>query len=112
MIELYHSIVDRIQGKAPKGASRSSQWRTVRKEHLKEESVCQVCSKNSSLEVHHIIPFYEDPSLELEPENLVTLCRRCHLFIGHIGYYRAINTSCLEDVALWSFKFSERRRTV
>lgn len=108
MIDLFFTLKDRIQGKAPKGAKRSSMWRRVRREHLKNESCCQVCGKKHSLEVHHIKPFHEYPELELKDSNLVTLCTRCHLFVGHLGYWKTANPECLEDVAHWSFRFSNR----
>lgn len=68
---------------------RSSQWRTVRAEYLKWHPRCEACGANSlqgPIEVHHVIPFSTNPSLELDPTNLISLCRsgnNCHLNVGH-----------------------------
>ncbi len=90
-------LVDRLLGKT-NGPRRSSQWPRVRSEYLEKHPRCAACGGTESLEVHHIIPFHIAPDLELEHSNLMTLCRRkkygihCHLFIGHKGNYRKVNT--------------------
>ena len=89
-------IVDKFLGKTP-GKKRSPQWRKVRREFLKKHPHCASCGGTTKLEVHHIVPFHVDPSLELSFDNLMTLCRRkkygihCHLYVGHRGNYRKIN---------------------
>jgi len=41
---------------------------------------CQDCgSKGGKLEVHHIKPWGPFPDLRHDPDNGITLCRRCHL---------------------------------
>ena len=68
---------------------RSSQWRSVRGAYLKLHPNCEACGADGTLgpiEVHHVVPFSTDPSLELDPTNLISLCRagnNCHLNIGH-----------------------------
>lgn len=107
-------LKDLVQGKTSRGFKRSSSWRKVRAEHLKKNSICAVCGGNKKLEVHHIIPFHLAPELELEPSNLITLCEvkqfgiNCHLLIGHLGAYKAINPSCVEDAKVWSEKLRSR----
>jgi len=69
--------------------ARSSHWPTVRKHYLELNPTCAACGASSAeehLEVHHVKPFHLDPSLELLPENLITLCRTGrddHFHIGH-----------------------------
>ncbi len=116
MLDFYDHMKDRIQGKAPKGAKRSPQWRKVRDEHLVKFPECEVCGvKNTKilrrLTVHHILPFHLFPDLELNPGNLMTLCSigkygvsSCHLLFGHLGNYRKINMNILTDVAVWKIK--------
>jgi len=83
--EVLQLIKDRLQGKAPKGARRSSKWRDIRKFHLKKNPECEICGRTKSIEVHHIIPFSIAPDKELDTRNLVTLCEskkngiNCHL---------------------------------
>jgi len=74
-------------------SARASQWRKVRKEHLRKYPYCAFCLKTKKLSVHHIIPYAENPALELDPDNLITLCtkRYCHLMIGHFGNYKLYN---------------------
>ena len=105
-------LKDAIQGKAPLKALRSSKWPTVRKNHLKDFPCCAVCGGIKKLEVHHIIPFNKDPSLELDPNNLITLCeglRSCnhHLWFGHCGNYKKINPDVIEDAKIWNDKLQK-----
>ena len=98
-------IIDRLLGKTP-GRKRSSKWRGVREVFLMKHPMCEGCGSFVKLEVHHIVPFHEDPSLELEPNNLMTLCRRkkygisCHLFVGHKGNWRLINSDAYQTARM------------
>jgi hypothetical protein len=62
---------------------RSPHWPTVRKQHLELHPTCAACGTKEHLEVHHKIPFHDDPSKELDPTNLITFCREHHFEIGH-----------------------------
>ena len=109
-MNLIQQLLDRVHDKAPKGAKRSSKWRKVRKQHLKEHSACAVCESKKKVEVHHKTPFHISPELELEPDNLVSLCENkkyginCHLLIGHLGNYKRTNPVCRLDVITWNMK--------
>jgi len=109
-MNILEHLKDRIQGKAPKGAKRSSKWRKVRKEHIKKHPRCALCNSNKKIEVHHKIPFHIAPDLELEPENLMTLCESgekgviCHRFFGHLSNYRKWNLAIEQDVMVWRMK--------
>jgi len=108
-------IKDLIQEKAGVGERRSSNWSTIRKEHLENQPKCAACGGDKTLEVHHIKPFNEHPELELDLNNLITLCESksngvvCHLFFGHLGNYKAINPTVLEDVKIWLDKITNRK---
>ena len=71
--------------------ARSGHWAALRKEHLKKEPCCQWCGGTYKLQVHHIRPFHLHPELELDPDNLITLCQvpetDHHLDIGHNGNF-------------------------
>lgn len=103
---------DVIQGKASLGHKRSNKWPTVRKNHLKDNPTCAVCGGTEKIEVHHIKPFHEYPELELDPDNLISLCESksfgivCHLFAGHLGSYKKTNPSVVEDAAYWNNKLN------
>ena len=110
---LIQNLKDTIQGKATIGKTRSNRWPAVRKQYLKEHSICAVCGGKTKLEVHHKVPFHENPNLELDPNNLITLCESksfgvvCHLFVGHAGNYKKINKDVDMDAAYWKQKLSD-----
>lgn len=112
---LIKQVTDVVTGKAPAGAKRSSKWPAVRRAILRKQPYCSVCSSTKKLEVHHIVSFHEDPSLELEPSNLIVLCENkrygvvCHLFVGHLGSYRATNPDCQQDAENWRKKLTKAR---
>lgn len=71
---------------------RSSRWPKVRAEHLAKWPTCAACGGAKDLDVHHVRPYHLAPKLELDPENLLTLCRQsevlgidCHRIFGHAG---------------------------
>jgi len=103
-MNVWQTLKDRIQGKAPKGARRSSRWTKARKRHLEKNPRCEVCGSKKALEVHHVIPFSIAPDLELDPSNFISLCENkkyginCHLLLGHLGNYRRFNASVKADV--------------
>jgi|CXWL01.1.fsa_nt_gi hypothetical protein len=106
---------DLIQGKAPITAKRSGKWSRVRGIHLAHNPKCAICGGTAKLEVHHIIPFHVDPSQELEPSNLMTLCESasygivCHLLVGHLGNYRQFNPTCRVDAEIWKKKLLDAK---
>lgn len=107
-------LVDAAQGKHPISSARSSHWPTVRKQHLAMHPVCAVCGGSEKLEVHHIRPFHLHPDLELNPDNLITLCEslkggvNCHLLFGHLGNFKSFNTQVRDDASSWADKLKTR----
>ncbi|HNX23820.1 MAG TPA: HNH endonuclease signature motif containing protein [Spirochaetota bacterium] len=83
---------------------RSPEWENVRYAYIKDHPVCALCGTAKDLQIHHIKPFHLYPELELEPENLITLCVSkywgfsCHLIAGHGGNFKYENTWILEDI--------------
>lgn len=72
-------------------AKRSSKWPTVEKHFLEQNPTCAACGGVARLNVHHCKPFHLDPELELDVNNLITLCmssKECHLHLGHGGYFK------------------------
>jgi hypothetical protein len=48
------------------------------------------------------MPFHDQPSMELDPKNLITLCMgktECHLTIGHGGSFEQYNPNVARDAA-------------
>lgn len=84
------------------GRSRSPQWPMVAREHLQKEPACVVCGyRGRGLQVHHIKPFHLFPDLELDPNNLITLCevkgRDHHLLLGHLDDWESYNLNIRTD---------------
>ena len=92
--------------------SRSPKWPALRKAHLEKEPECAVCghkgSADNELNVHHVLPFHLNPDKELDPSNLVTLCREHHLTFGHLCEWKSWNKSVREDAAIWRKKIKDR----
>ena len=72
--------------------------------------VCQACGSPDEPEVHHLDPVSWKPERELDPDNLITLCRRCHLLLGHLNDWESFNPWCEMDVATWRSKIRLRPR--
>lgn len=93
----------------PTLGGRSSQWPRVRADFVKKFPLCQLCGGKKSVEVHHKQPFHLHPELELDENNLISLCEGnksvvCHRFFGHLGNYKNFNSSVVEDVKIWNKK--------
>ena len=65
--------------------------------------------KEVKLEVHHIKDFSEHPELELDPDNLTTLCSKCHFMLGHLKYWKSINPTVVADSRWFYNKIKNRR---
>jgi 5-methylcytosine-specific restriction endonuclease McrA len=80
---------------------RSSRWPAVARAHLAQFPRCAACGRDDDCVPHHRVPVHVDPSLELEPDNLVTLCEgktlNCHLYFGHLGDWRSWNPTVNRD---------------
>lgn len=88
---------------------RSPKWSSVRKEHIKNQPICQACGRKKDVEVHHIEPFHVNPSRELDPTNLITLCSKtCHLTFGHLMDYKSWNKDVVSDSANYRQKIQQR----
>ena len=79
-------------------AVRSPEWPEVRREHIKKQPCCMACGSCKKPEVHHIVPVHLDPSKELDPDNLITLCDKyCHFIFGHFMNYKSWNVNVVKD---------------
>ena len=76
-------ILEEVPAAGTVGADRSGRWSTVRSAHISRHPLCEACGSADKLNVHHIIPFHVNSYLELDPTNLITLCRNCHFVLGH-----------------------------
>ena len=91
-LPIVHSAICWAQG-------RSGKWPAVRAAWLRVYSTCEACGGTKDLEVHHIVPFSQDKSKELDSTNFITLCNHlhCHLQFGHLCDFKAHNPSVKAD---------------
>lgn len=61
---------------------QSKRWNDIKNAHLMQYPVCQVCNKELAEDVHHIVTFLIDNSIDLDkaynPDNLMSVCKSCH----------------------------------
>lgn len=87
---------------------RSSGWSRVRKEFYNKNSECEVCGTKKKIEIHHYRDFSTYPELELDLNNLRSLCRYCHLLFGHKMNYRDINLELDSDIKFWDNRLNKK----
>jgi len=61
------------------GFFESPQWQRLRYETLKRDRKCVLCGSTDNLHCDHIKPRSLYPEMELDPDNLQTMCKRCNL---------------------------------
>jgi 5-methylcytosine-specific restriction endonuclease McrA len=66
---------------------RSARWQRLRAQHLKRHPLCVRCHAKGKVtlatEVHHIVKCMDEPSLQMDPANLESLCAPCHAPLTH-----------------------------
>lgn len=87
---------------------RSPRWPAVRRAWLRGHPACEVCGGVGGNDVHHVEPFHVCPARELDPANLMTLCRPHHLLVGHLMRWADWNPTAREDAAAWLAKIKAR----
>jgi hypothetical protein len=113
LLQFVEHTSDQWTGRTPVGAERSSDWQKVRSEWLKAHPQCAGCGGTSDLRVHHVVPFWVDSSLELDPSNLITLCEakkygiNCHLLLGHFGNWQKWNPTVQVMAPIWNRRIHE-----
>lgn len=90
-------------------AARSPSWNKIRKKFLLENNKCAACGRSKDLEVHHIVPVHINPDLELDLDNLITLCANsCHILFGHLMDFKSYNPNVITDCDILSKKIKTR----
>ena len=66
----------------------SERWRLAEKYvRERDENTCKLCGMKQpedckrQFDIHHIYPFDKNKWLRANPDNLVVLCRKCHMFV-------------------------------
>lgn len=83
------------------GTQRSPEWQRLRNDFVKVNNTCSACGTKNNLEVHHVLPFHINPELELDWNNLITLCDDCHWLFGHCKLnWKCYNPNVTEDIKI------------
>lgn len=107
-VEHHPDVPEGMVGATP----RSPQWPKVRSEFLRRHGKCEACGTRNDLNVHHVKPFHLYPEKELDPTNLITLCRDCHLRYGHAcDAHGRVNWSCENPNVREDIRKLKQRRT-
>jgi hypothetical protein len=83
-------------------AKRSDKWPALERRFRAEHPTCAACGGSDRLNVHHVKPYHDFPELELDPNNLITMCmgeKECHLKIAHCGNFKLYNPNVRADAA-------------
>ena len=89
------------------GLKRSPLWAGVQRAYLAKNELCVVCSSNSTIQIHHIMPFHlchlvYRGDLELDERNFISLCEETgnnhHLLLGHLGNFESYNQGGRESI--------------
>lgn len=113
MIKLIKHTICIIKSKindAKLKSKRSSHWATMRHHFISNNPNCAVCNGTKRLNVHHIKPFHIFPELELDTNNLITLCmgkHECHLRFGHGGDFK----SYCSNIAAYAQAYKSKAKT-
>ena len=91
----------------PVESQRSGGWNSLRCRFLAKNPECACCGKTTELEAHHVVPVHVDKARELDEENLICLCERCHLVVGHLNSWFRYNKHIREDAALLKSRHRE-----
>jgi len=96
----------REQGKR---VSRSSGWSATRALRIRYDGGrCRACGRKINLQVHHIKPFHLDQTMELDMSNLITLCGRCHILLGHLDNWKSHNRQVIFDTITTRRRIEDR----
>jgi 5-methylcytosine-specific restriction protein A len=101
---------------ASRSKGNNTEWERLKKRYMILHPDCAVCGERNprKLVVHHIKPYHIFPELELDEDNLITLCEgdrhsaNHHLFVGHLMSYKSFNENVVEDAATWREKIRKR----
>lgn len=101
--ELSSTSLGAVESSVP----RSPKWPKERALYLIDHPACEACGRTHDTQVHHVVPFHVNKSLELDRSNFIGLCGphgcNAHFRIGHLGDWRKANPNVRRDAA-WERK--------
>ena len=74
--------------RASKHERYGSEWPKLSLRYRKANPLCQMCEQEGrtevAVDVHHIVKVADNPSLLLEWDNLLSVCRKCHYKLDRV----------------------------
>lgn len=65
----------------------------------RDNNECQLCGSKTKLQPHHILPKKEYPELICDINNIITLCKDCHINKAHPkGYLKEYDSKIAEQL--------------
>lgn len=63
---------------------------------IRDNYKCVLCDSTDALQIHHIVPLSENSELNLNINNLIVLCKDCHINKAHKESWRTIDKNTQE----------------
>jgi 5-methylcytosine-specific restriction endonuclease McrA len=63
-------------------------WLKLKSKQIYQKKKCEICGSNIELHIHHILHRSSNPELTFDEENLIVLCKNCHLKIHKDDKYK------------------------
>ena len=79
------------------------------KEH-KDERYCHICGSKKNIQLHHIYPRHLFPEKIFDENNLIPLCRACHLRFGHLGNFEKYYDPNIKEFAKQTYSRIQKIR--
>jgi len=65
----------------------------------RDNNECQLCGSTDNLQPHHILPRSKYPELACNNDNIITLCKTCHITKAHPkGYLKEYDSKIAEQL--------------
>ena len=74
---------------------KTRDYRIWRATVIRRDKVCDVCGSNKSRQAHHKNSGSYFPEDRFDPDNGITICRKCHTNY-HTNYHRSFRIKCTE----------------
>ena len=79
-----------------------------KKAFKRDKYTCQLCGEvGGKLNAHHIVTIGENDTKALDINNIITLCKKCHLEKAHNSNYRNVNKQIQEELIKKAALFTE-----
>jgi hypothetical protein len=100
------AVLMQAERTAAADARQTTEYRHAMAAYRAAHPACEWCLRPGGIEVHHVLPVHVDPDRAADTNNMVALCERCHLVVGHAGNFASCWVPNLKEVV----KLHEVRR--